>query len=442
MFESKRFWLLLLFIAAGTFVLAACGDGEEEPAVAIATPEPTPTPKPAIELAPPGIPRIAFLLEVFQPTEKGEIFLIGADGSGLRKLLEGEHYQAFGQCPVSGQLIYYSDEEIPNEQFLYIAEADGSSPQKVTEKQARVWCQSEDSVILDYQSGIAQTLVLHDLKSGQETTLLTDVDRSTFSPDRRRILFVSGLDYSKSPPTGEETLELLDLDTGERRRLDGPLTDRSYHSLQWSADGQRLGYLVGPPRFQQGPARPGDFELYVRDLLSGETKLVYRAEEARPYPWFIWSPSGSWLLVVVERGGPSPEEVIKAREEGELEELHFEVERERLLVNIESGEARRVATVQEGYYVFEWAPNEDFFAYATGRTLYLESVNGEVRQLATAIEDACQYCDSFGWSLDGRYIGLSDYWRTIAVLDTTTGEIHTLVQEEGEDVFVWPEWWR
>jgi Tol biopolymer transport system component len=262
------------------------------------------------------------------------------------------------------------------------------------------------------------------------------------SPDGRRLLFVSGLDYTTHPttylPSGEESLEVLNLETGERRLLDGPLAGTSYHRLRWSPDGRRLGYLVGHWRHQQGFVGPSDFDLYITNLPSGETKLAYRAEGVRPYPSFTWSPSGSWLLVEVERGGPSEEEIIKAREG-----LRFELVQERLLVNVETGEARPWEVEGESVVRFGWAPDEDSLVYRIGQTLYSQSVDGDVRELATIFGDECPFCDSYGWSPDGRYIGLSDWWQTIAVLDTMTGEVRILFQEEGENAFIFPHgWWR
>lgn len=70
-------------------------------------------------------------------------------------------------------------------------------------------------------------LVLHDLETGRETTVAERVDRLTVSPDGTQIAAVGGLDFTKFPPTGRETLDLLDVDTGEVRQLDGPLGEGS-----------------------------------------------------------------------------------------------------------------------------------------------------------------------------------------------------------------------
>jgi len=425
-------------------------EGERaEPEAAVVTTQPAPTPPLVTGAITPGVPQIAYTRQVYDPeNETSEVFLVGADGSGPSKLVPGEHNDLCCQSPGGSRIAYLSDEEVPNEQFVYVANADGSNPMKVTEKQVGVWWGSEEWLLLVVRTGAPATLIRHDLESGQETILLTDVPEWSVSPDGRRLLFVSGLDYSTHPttylPEGEESLEVLDLETGERRLLHGPLMGTSYHRLRWSFDGQRLGYFVGRWRHKQGPVGPSDFDLYVTDLLSGETKLVYRAGGVRPYPSFTWSPSGSWLLVEVERGEPTEEEILKAREQGEPPRvLRMELVRERFLVNVETGEARPWKVEGENVVRYGWAPNEDLLVYRVGQTLYSQSVDGDVRKLATVFGDECPGYGSVGWSPDGRYIGLSDYWQTIAILDTTTGEVRILFQEEGENAFIFPHgWWQ
>jgi hypothetical protein len=81
--------------------------------------------------------------------------------------------------------------------------------------------------------------------------------------------------------------------------------------------------------------------------------------------------------------------------------------------------------------------------------VYEQSVTGEVRELARAKGDECEFdtewCleDSFGWSPDGRYIGVFQWtfysepvWPSVSVLDTTTGEVRTLYKEESENVIL------
>jgi Tol biopolymer transport system component len=407
------------------YKLRPLAEGEKaEPAAVAATTEPSITPELVTGAITPEVPRIAFTRAVYGPgEEKREVFIIGADGSGPSKLVEGAHNWLCCQSPGGSRMFYFSDEEVPHEQFVYVANADGSNPEKVTEspRVSAICSFSEERLLLIVRTGAPATLIRHDLESGEETTLLMDVPEWSVSPEGRHLAFVSGLDYTTIPtiylPRGEESLEVLDLETGERRLLHGPLTGTSYHRLWWSPNGQRVGYLIGPWRHKQNTISSGDFDLYVTDLLSGDTKLVYRAEGVHPWPSVTWSPTGSWLLV--------------------------EMERERLLVNVETGEARPWQVEGENVVRYGWAPNEDSLVYRVGQTLYSQSVDGDERKLTTVFGDECPGCDSIGWSPDGRYIGLSDYWQTIAILDTTTGETRILFREEEENAFIFPYgWWQ
>ncbi len=402
------------------------------------------------EVAVSAMPQIAYLRQVWEPSQKGEAFIIGADGTGLRNLLPGEHYQSFAKCTASDRIAYFSEEEVPNEPWIYVAEADGSNPQKVTEESWGFWCNSHDSIVLYSAQWVPYTFKLHDVKGGQETTLLSGVVTWTNSEDGRTLPFSTSRDLTRRHPDADGSLELLYLDTGERLMLAGPLEDRSYGSLWWSPDGRLLAYLVGPrPRIAR--PSPSDYDLHVVDVSSGESKFVYRAEGADREPEFRFSSSGQWLLITIERERPCTEEEQRTREHGAPCRS-----RERVLVNVASGEVRQVVTATDerlrcAWWCFIWMPREDSFAYATGDTLYLQTVSGEVRTipLSTASGNECPLCkadeaawDSFGWSSDGRYVGLFDWWRTVGVIDTVTGEVRIVVKHPDENVYIEAQWWR
>lgn len=419
---------------------------------AAATAQPAPS---AVGVVGAGIPTIAFTREVRRTSpgsttsEKREILLMGADGSGPVKLVAGEHNFLGLRSPGGSRMAYWSDEEVPNEQFVHVANADGSAPKKLTEKPADVFCwPSEDRLILSVPSGGSYTPTIYDLKTGQEVRKLKELRNATAvawpacTPARHHVAFATGIDLSKRPPTGQERLELLNLDTGERRQLDGPLSDRSYLDLRWTADGRRLGYVVGPPRGYKPPPYPDDsYELYVADLQEGKPRLVARTDGT--IQWFDWSPSGDWLLLHLASGRLCEGEEARVRGED-----FCDVQRGLVLVNAQSGKARQV--VSGDYFSARWMPAEDAFAYGTGQAIYLVSVNGDARQVATASEGRCAFClgESFGFSPDGRYLGLSNFGggsgdpAMITIVDIGTGETRVLV-EEREGISIWnPQWWK
>ena len=491
MFDNNRFWLLPLLISAVLLAFAACGGGEEPPEAFTSAVEPaaeakeatatetgdvaaradvpqvayqeipesfTPTVEPAAEAkeaaatetgdvaASAGVPQVAYQRSQWEP-QKDEIFVIGADGSGLSKLLEGEHKQLCCISPGGTRLVYWSDEEIPNEYYGYVANMDGTNPKKFTPSGTRVHFALEESLFLISHSGLSVSYRLHDIDSGQERELLSDVvdwdgrfgDRGV-SPDGGRIAFASIEGSPKllcEPYTGEReiTLGLLDISTGERQTLDGPLTGKHYFDARWSPNGGRLAFLVGPGARLCSAGRSifADYDVYVRDFATDETKLVYQAKDASSgdHPKLRWSESGDWLLITVTRD-----------------------DRELVLVDIDGGEVRQVAR-KDFFHFVEWAPDGEAFAYATQQAVYLESVTGEIRELASAEGGKCKFGTewcldaSFGWSPDGRYIGVllsTSYseegpWPTVAVLDTITGEVRTLYQEESENVILYFARW-
>lgn len=137
MSNSKPFWFGLLF-AAAVFVFAACGTAQKEDGVnLISGKTTTPTMRPAaekfqIEGITPGVPIIAYTREATEPA-KSEIFVIGVDGSGPVKLVEGEHNSLHSLSPGRSWVAYVSDEEVPNEYSIYVAKTDGSNTIKIAD---------------------------------------------------------------------------------------------------------------------------------------------------------------------------------------------------------------------------------------------------------------------------------------------------------------------
>jgi hypothetical protein len=192
-------------------------------------------PRPASAISP---AQIAFRAWYVDGTDRSQIVTLRADGRGrVRQLVPGMHNQSFCQSADGRKIAYFSDQEAPHEQFIYVANADGSQAEKITESSVSFVCGfSERWLLLTKQVvGSAMTIIRHDLQSGAETTVVTNVDRFSLSPDGSKLLFVGGLDFTtvrgQARPKGKETLDLLDLTTLERRRLAGPLAGaRSYYT--------------------------------------------------------------------------------------------------------------------------------------------------------------------------------------------------------------------
>jgi len=473
-------WISAIFIAV--WLISACGGNDqgtedtlpaaspttlptdtvepitmEPPRDASPTASPTTLPTDTVEPITMEPPRIAFIRQVFSEEgfAKSEIFLVGVEGGEPTRLLEGEHNLNFGQCPNSPGYFYLSDEEVPNEQFLYFASADENSvAKKITEEPSRlVACVSGGSLVWVVDEGptprenpyLITSLKHHNPANGVESTILPNVDwRFVYpSPNGDKIVFVGGLDYSGAyDAAGEGSLQVLDLDSDEVRQLEQREANRTYDHVEWSPDGQSMAYLVSdlvPHPIYEGRITD-TYHIYAREVQEGKEKLLYSVvnEPGGRAPRFRLSPSGDWLLVFQSWEEPQESELI--------------------LINVESGDSRSVVkTTQYRVNIFHsrishetpWAANEDSFVYGVGNTVYLQSVNGDIQELATLSDDSILRLGSFGWSPDGRYIGFACtgrpdnlcQGRSIFALDTQSGELLTVVKREDE-IWLKPRWWR
>jgi hypothetical protein len=423
-------------------------------------------PRPAS--ADPRAATIAVRLWSTDGTDQSQIVTLRADGrGGVRQLVAGMHNQDFCQSGDGRKIAYFSDQEAPHEQFIYLANADGTHAQKITEKQVGFVCPfSERWLLLSKQSAGwgAMTLVRDDLQSGAEKTVVTDVDRFSLSPDGSKLLFVGGLDFTpvrgQARPKGKETLELLDLTTLEGRRLAGPLPPAKGYGIDcscfggsgsWSPDGRRIAYTIGPSKYPRRPGPVGTrraqpYAVYVRPVSGGAARMVLRLSGGPPT--ISWSPDGRRLLVCAEsRAATAFQSGCNGWRCACFRARQFKKFTARLvLVDLARRSVRPAAS---GKLVFaQWAPSGRMYAYATFAAAYVARPGGTRRKLASAPKPnhAAKiggWPDGgwMGWSPDGRYIGLGSFSNRIAVLNATTGQIRVLFRER-QGNFVEPRWWR
>jgi Tol biopolymer transport system component len=377
----------------------------------------------------PGVPRIAYTLEIFSETEESaRILVVGADGSGPTELIPGEHNSYFCQSADGSLIGFWSDEEVPHESFVYVANADGTGRRQISEEVGVFWCGFSSRYMLIAGRAESGPILRYDLESGDQTELLAGADRNRLQadPDGRRYLFVSGLRPATNPPTGAETLELIDVESGERQALHGPLPeDRMFGALTWSADGELVAYAIGPRPSPDDFEPVGAAEVYVQKATGAAPRLVHRFEGRLPH----LAVSGDARHMLVS--------TASAEAPGALS-----------LVDLGTGEARAIAA--DATWA-GWHPSHPTsFAYATKEVLFLASVDGTSEELARVpAEGICPDCETsgapagewgwgnwMGWSPDGRYIGLPGFAPVIAVIDVETGELAILTGDVGEGALV------
>jgi WD40-like Beta Propeller Repeat len=410
--------------------------------------------------------RIAFGAYYVDDTFRGQILTLRADGrGGVNQLIPGMHNDEFCQSADGRKIAYYSDQEAPHEQFIYLANANGTDAQKITEKPVGFLCPfSERWLLLTKQGPGATTLVRHDLQSGAETTVLSTVDRYSLSPDGSKLLFVGGLDFTPGPgqrPKGNETLELVDLRTLETRLIAGPLPRAKSYGLfgsgcgctgAWSPDGRRIAYTIGPSfyadlgRAGRPPAGAYPYALYVRPASGREARLVLGFSGGPPS--ISWSADDRRLLVCAQSRGRSNGTGLDAgcgggapRRNGTYSRPEFAGKL--MLVDLAHRSVRRVASGKKLLFA-QWAPSGTTYAYATTAAAYLARPGGARRKLALASGLHRHWPGGgwMGWSPDGRYIGLGFFSKHLAVLNAATGQVRVLFTDQKEFLILSPRWWR
>jgi WD40-like Beta Propeller Repeat len=370
----------------------------------------------------PDVPRIAFLKSA--DFERGRIVTVRADGrGGVRPLVPGRFNHGFCQSANRKRVAYLSDAEAPHEPFIYLANADGSSGRRVSELDVGFWCGfSEHWLLLTRETGRAMTLIRLDLRTGAKTSLVRNVDRLALSPAGNTIVFVGRLDFGDSSrPTGKETLELLNMNTLERRRLAGPPTRGRYSGLTWSPDGRRIAYTIKAASRRR--------VLEVRDTRYGS--LVLHVAVSGGPPSLSWSPDRTRLLVCVPTRGSRrgcSDGLPQARPSARL-----------IIVDVPTG--RRQLVVRGELLWADWSPTGGY-GYATRRAVFAVTAAGRTRQLAAAPQRT-RAGSWLGFSPDGRYIGLGDFSTRLAVVNVKTGKLRILIREhKGGGYIMNRTWWR
>ncbi len=374
-------------------------------------------------------------------------FWMRADGTIVRRLAPKTSWQLC-QSADGRELLYTSHAEAPGEEFLYVAQADGSA-RKVTEHPVDATCPfSTRWLLFTRQSTFAVhgALVRHDLQTGSEVEIAHDVGALSVSPDGTRVVYAGGLDYSRGwPPTGHRTIELVDLRTLRHRRLaDSPLTLAqwpTFGGLAWSPDGSRVAYMTRPAKYGRHAGPPAQWpprqtDLWVQSVGTGNRKRILHTVGSPPS--VSWSPDGKQLLVCTEeRGTRTGCSGTHPRPRGNDARL--------LIVDLAGGSSRIVA---RGKLVFAaWVPFGQGLAYATTDALFLRTLDGRIRRVASAPSGGWPTWSFswLGWSPDGRYVGFlterAGVARELSVLEVSTGRIRVIQHaHKGESLSA--IWWR
>ncbi len=206
-------------------------------------------------------------------------------------------------------------------------------------------------------------LVQLEPESAAERVLFTYPDRGldgiTWAPDRQRFAFASNRDGKWRIYSGSLDVEprvLVHKDEG----FPGP--------LRWSPDGRRIAYVIDGYTVGTG-------WVCVVDADSGDVRRVTPPDGFDGS--FDWSPDGRSLVLAAEVSQTVHDEghVLWVEREAELE-----------LLDVASGERRRLTALAGEVERPAWSPDGQWIAFQSGANLMLvPATGGDVRTLATGI---------------------------------------------------------
>ena len=243
-----------------------------------------------------------------------EIYVMDADGGNQRRLTNNRHDDwSPSWSPDGKRIVFFSNRDghvidgIPTSE-IYVMDADGGNQQRLTnnrhDDRSPSW--SPDGKRIAFVSnrdghvinGIPTSeIYVMDADGGNQQRLTNNPDgdwNPSWSPDGKRIVFSSRRDGHFIGKAGiTEEIYVMDADGGNQRRL----TENRQNDLlpSWSPDGKRIAFASD---------RKGNFEnfeIYVMDADGGNQQRLTNNPDDDWNP--SWSPDGERIAFMSERNG-------------------------------------------------------------------------------------------------------------------------------------------